>query len=264
MQQHLGLRHLFERRAEAGHQRVRQIADEANRVGQQNLAAAGQLNCAQFRIERGEHAWRLQNLSAGQLVEERTLACVGVADQRHRGHRNRLAPLALLLAHAAHRVQLNLQPVNAPVDLPPIRFEFGFARSACADTAAQLRHRLALAAQPRQHVLQLRQLHLQLPFAGACMAGEDVQNQLRSVQYAARQCGFQVAQLCRRQVVIKEHQVGLNRRGDAGNLLHLAGANQPSRIRPRAPLEQLGSHHSAGACHQFAKFSKRFLCVQLR
>jgi len=73
------------------------------------------------------------------------------------------------------------------------------------------------------------------------MAGEDVQNQLRSVQYAARQCGFQVAQLCRRQVVIKEHQVGLNRRGDAGNLLHLAGANQPSRIRPRAPLEQLAA-----------------------
>ena len=58
VQQHLGLRHLFERGAKAGDQRVRQVADEADRVGQQHLAAAGQFDGAQFGVERGEHARR--------------------------------------------------------------------------------------------------------------------------------------------------------------------------------------------------------------
>ena len=56
VEQHLGLRDLFERGAEAGDKRVGQVADEADRVGQQDAAAAGQLDGAQLGIERGEHA----------------------------------------------------------------------------------------------------------------------------------------------------------------------------------------------------------------
>ena len=106
--------------------------------------------------------------------------------------------------------------VDAPLDLAAVGFQLGFARAARADAAAQLRHRFALAAQPRQHVLQLRQLHLQLAFAGAGVAGKDVQNQLRPVQHAAGQRSLQVAQLRRRKVVVEEHQVGLGGGGDAG------------------------------------------------
>jgi hypothetical protein len=78
------------------------------------------------------------------------------------------------------------------------------------------------AGQPRQHVLKLRQLHLQLPLAGARVAGKNVQNQLRAVQHAAGKRRLKIAQLRRRQVVVEEHQIGLHRGRDAGNLLHLA------------------------------------------
>jgi len=44
VEQHLGLCDFFKRSAEAGDQRVRQIADETDRIGKQNAAAAGQLN----------------------------------------------------------------------------------------------------------------------------------------------------------------------------------------------------------------------------
>ena len=80
--------------------------------------------------------------------------------------------------------------VDAPLDLAAIGFQLGFAGAAGADAAAQLRHRLALAGQARQHVLKLRQLHLQLALAGAGVAGKDVQNQLRPVQNAAGQRGL--------------------------------------------------------------------------
>jgi len=87
---------------------------------------------------------------------------------------------------------------------------------------------------------------------------------LCSVQHAAGQRGFQVAQLCRRKVVVEEHQVRLDRRGNPRNLLHFASANQRGRIWPRAPLEQLGSHHAASTRHQFAELGQRLFCIQLR
>ena len=90
VQQHLGLLHFFKRGAKAGDQRVRQVADESDRVRQQNVAAAGQLDRAQLGIERGKHARRLQHLRAGEPIEQRALARVGVAHQRDRGHGNGL------------------------------------------------------------------------------------------------------------------------------------------------------------------------------
>jgi hypothetical protein len=179
---------------------------------------------------------KIAALRAGQAVEERALAGVGVAHQGHRGHRHRLAPLPLLLAHPAHRLQIELQLVDAPLNLPPVGFQLGFAGSAGADAAAQLRHGFALAGQPRQHVLKLRQLHLQLALAGPCVAGKNIQDQLRAVQHAAGQRRLKIAQLRGRKVVVEEHQIGFGGSGYAGNLLHLAGADQRSRIGPGAPL----------------------------
>ncbi len=154
--------------------------------------------------------------------------------------------------------------IDAALNLPPVGLQLGFAGAARANAAAQLRHGLALAGQPRQHVLKLRQLHLQLAFAGAGMARKDIQNQLRPVQHAARQCGLEIAQLCGREIVVEEHQIGLGGSGHPGNLLHLAGADQSGRIRTRPTLQQLGSHLAAGARHQLAKFRQRFLSVQAR
>ena len=56
--------------------------------------------------------------------------------------------------------------------------------------AAQLAHRLALAGEPRQLILELRQLHLQLAFASPRMACKDVQDQLRPVDDAGRTAGL--------------------------------------------------------------------------
>jgi hypothetical protein len=57
-----------------------------------------------------------------------------------------------------------------------ICLQLRLARPARADAAAQLRHCLAAAGKPRQLVLQLRQLNLQLALAGARVAGKDVQD----------------------------------------------------------------------------------------
>ena len=154
--------------------------------------------------------------------------------------------------------------VDAALNLAAIGFELGFAGTAGADAAAQLRHCLALAGEPRQHVLKLRQLDLQLAFAGARVAGKDVQNELRPVENPAGKLGLEVAQLGRRQVVVEEHQVGLGRGDDPGNLLDFARADQRGRIGMGTALQDLGNDYRAGARDQFAKLGQRFVSVQLR
>jgi hypothetical protein len=95
-----------------------------------------------------------------QRIEQRRLPGIRVADQGHGRHRRRLPPLPLLRPDAAHVFQLLLHMADAPVNLSPIGFQLGFTGAAGADAATELRHFHAASRQPRQHVLQLRQLHL--------------------------------------------------------------------------------------------------------
>ena len=97
MQKQVRLPGLFQRRPEAGDQMVRQIADEPDRIAQQHGPPARQLPAAGPRVERGEQQVLGENVGAGQRIEQRALAGVGVADQRN-GH---LRPLCGHLALAA-------------------------------------------------------------------------------------------------------------------------------------------------------------------
>ena len=258
VEEHLGLRNLFERGAKAGDQRVRQIADEADRVRQQNAAAAGQLNGPQFRIERGEHARRRKHLRAGDRVEQRAFAGVGVADECDGGHGNRLAALALLAAHAAHRVKIALELIDAALNAAAIGFELGFAGPASADAAAELRHGFAAAGEPRQHVFKLSELHLELALARAGVARKDVEDELRAIEDATGQRGFKVAQLRGRKIAIEDNEIGVGGSNDSGDLFHFAGTDEGGGIGARAALNEFGSHLAAGAQEQFAKFGERF------
>ena len=104
----IGLGHLFERRAERGDQCVRQPVDEPDRVGDQQVAAIGQRHAPDQRVERHEQRVLGRGAFPRQQVEQRRLAGVGVADQRHRRHRLLVPPLAQLRAPAANLVDLLL------------------------------------------------------------------------------------------------------------------------------------------------------------
>ena len=70
-------------------------------------------------------------------IEKRGLAGVRVTHQRQRGERN-CAPLAAMhRAGASHPLQFTLDVLDSDGDTAAIGFEFGFAGSACSDSAAQ-------------------------------------------------------------------------------------------------------------------------------
>ena len=72
---------LLERGSEALDQLVRQATDEANRVGQQVLAAVD-LEAAGGRVERFEEAVTDGDVGAGERVQERRLSGIRVSGQR--------------------------------------------------------------------------------------------------------------------------------------------------------------------------------------
>ena len=70
-------------------------------------------------------------------------------------------------------------------DHPAVGFELGFARAPETDTAADTRQVGPHPGQSRQHVLQLRQLDLELGFVAPGAGGEDVEDELGAVHHRA-------------------------------------------------------------------------------
>src|SRR6202022_683408 len=99
-------------------------------------------------------------------------------------------------------------------------------RSASADAAAELRHFDAAPCQPRKHVFELCQFHLQLAFTSARVAREYIENQLRAIDDARVDYALNIALLRRREVMIEQNHIRGDRRRRARNFLQLALAEQ--------------------------------------
>ncbi len=212
VQHEIRVGHLLERRAKRRDERVRQPIDEADGVRHEQLAAVGQPHLADERIERDEQRVRRFRVRARQHVEQRRLAGVGVADERDRRHRRLVAPLAQLRAPLPHLLDVFGDRVDARADAPAIGLELRFAGAPRADAAAEPRQRGARADQPRQQVLQLRELDLQLAFARPRAPREDVEDQLRAVDDLAADRLFDLPQLRRRQLVVEDDDVDVQSR----------------------------------------------------
>ena len=131
---------------------------------------------------------------------------------------------------------------DAAADAAAIHFQLGFARPARADAAAQTGHHHTQARQPRQLVLHLRQLDLQLALARRGAHGENIQNQRRAVHHAAADDLLQIAHLRARQFVVHDQQIDIRALHHQGNIPRFARADVGAGVHPRAVLVQ-PSHH---------------------
>jgi hypothetical protein len=223
----IGLLHLLQGRAEGLHQLVRQVGDEAHGVGQDRRAAVGQADGPQGRVQGGEQHVLGQRIGPGQPVEQGRLAGVGVAHQGERRVRRLLARGPMQPPGAAHLHQLALQLDDAVGDLAPVELDLGLAGAAGPARAPALALQVGPGPhQPRTLVLEPGQLDLQLAFARAGAAGEDLQDQARAVDDLALPGPLQIALLDGRQRVVHHHHVGVQRIGQIAEFSHLARPEQ--------------------------------------
>ena len=153
---------------------------------------------------------------------------------------------------------------DAAENLSPVGLQLRFARSASADPAAELRHFHAASRQPRKHVFELGQFHLQLTFTSAGVPRKDIENQLRAIDDARVDHALDVALLRRREIVIEQNHIRGNRGRRARNFLQLALADQRGGIGPVLALGEFAGDLGARARRQRPQFVERFLGAEIR
>ena len=138
-----------------------------------------------------------------------------------------------------------------------IGFELRFARAPRADAAAEPRHLHAEAGQPRQQVLQLRQLDLQPAFARLRAPGEDVENDFGAIDHAPAQNLFEVARLRGREHVVENRDCRADFVARERNLFSLAASDQRGRLGARPLLRRAQHDDGAGRFGEAGQFVER-------
>lgn len=71
--------------------------------------------------------------------------------------------------------------MNAPANMPAIGLELGLAGATGPNATAETRQRRTHASEPRQEIIELRQLHLIFALAAAGALGKYIENEHRLV-----------------------------------------------------------------------------------
>jgi hypothetical protein len=134
---------------------------------------------------------------------------------------------------------LSFDVTDSPVNFPLIGFQLSLTWTAGTDAAAQLRHLDTASTQPRQQVLELRQLNLQLAFTSPSMFCKNVEDELGAVNYPRIDNFFDIPLLRGGEVVIEQQEIGRYRGRCTRDLFKFAFANQGGRIGSVAALQEL-------------------------
>jgi hypothetical protein len=183
--QQIGFTDFLERRLKRLDQHVRQIAQETDGVREQHPLFVRQGEAAGSRIECGEQPIYRENIRAGEQIEQRGLAGVRVADHRRDWPLMTAPTFALHAADLADAFELAFQLCDSLLHASAVHFELRLARSPGADAARLPREVRPHTREPRQQILQLRELDLQPPFPAPRPLREDVENQLRAIEHLA-------------------------------------------------------------------------------
>ena len=156
--------------------------DEPHGVRNGDLALAREPQAPRSRVEGREHLVGDVHLGARQGPQQRALARIRIADDGQNRDRAAPPPLPPVLALRGELLQLAFEPGQAIPGTPAVDLELRLAGSPSADAAGESRQRnLGALREPRQQVLELRQLHLELAVARGRMLREDVEDELRAV-----------------------------------------------------------------------------------
>ena len=213
---------------------VRQLADEPDGVREAEAVAAPDVHLAGEGVERGEQAVLDEDVVARQGPQHARLAGVGVADER--GGREVAAPLALVGAMVGDFLEPALETRDLAADRTAVRLELRLARPPQTDAAPDARQVGPHAREPRQQVLELRQLDLHLRLGRAGARREDVEDHLGAVHHPHAERLLEILSLHRGERLVEQHQGGTRVPYHALELLHLPLAKIEVRCGGFDPL----------------------------
>ena len=111
-------------------------------------------------------------------------------------------------------------------------------------------------------VLELRELDLELAFAGSRAPGEDVEDELRAIDDLAADLRFDLPQLRRRQLVVEDDEIGARFGARGGERLDLARAEKRRGVGLRPLLQDAEHDLGAGGLRQPGELVERSLGLE--
>ena len=131
-------------------------------------------------------------------------------------------PSPVLPLHAEF-LQLAFEPCHAIARATPIDLELRLARPSPADPPREPGQRdVGALGEPRQPVLELRELDLELAVPGGRVLREDVEDELCAIDDTELHAHGQVARLCGRHVLVDDDELDVALEGADHEVLQLA------------------------------------------
>ncbi len=256
----IGEERFLEGRFEGFHKPVGQAADETDGIGEEKRLAVRKIDAPGGCIEGGEKLVLGQDVGGGDLVEERRLAGIGVADDGAVGDRKFFASLAAgapLLADFGEFALRAVDPLagDAPVDLDllfPLAPGGGPPTLPAAGPPA-----LAVEVRPhpreaRQRVLHAGELDLEASLLGLGAQGEDIEDDFLAVDDGEVSIFFPSALLGGAELVVENDDVALEVFRHVDEFGALAGTHEVAR-------RLLGDAHEFGGGGLDAQRADEFL-----
>src|SRR6266566_5556864 len=231
---------------------VREFANKSHGVREAIAIAFAHVHLARQRVERGEQAILDEHVLTGDGFEQTRLAGIGVADEG--GGRQIAATLPLIGTMLGDVFEPLLEHRDLATNDAPVGFQLRFAGTSESDATANTRQVRPHAGEPRQQVLELRQLHLELRLVTARARREDVENDFGAIHHAHAEALLELDALHGREALVEEHQ----RRAGRGQLVlqrfDFALTEVEVRRRGIDALDGPADHFGAGGVGETLEF----------
>jgi hypothetical protein len=257
----LGGKRLLEGGGEALDQLVRKAADESDRVGDE-VAAPVVVEAPRRRVECLEEPVVHRDVGVGQGVQEGRLAGIGVAGEGDHGRVASLPGLPLRLAPALKPPQALPEHADSSPRQPAVGLELRLARAARPDPTSEPLEMLPHAAHPREVVLELGELDLELSFGRHRVLGEDVEDELRPVDDTQLELVLEPPLLARVEIVVHDQRLGVRVADGTAELGKLSLAHVRAGIGGRPALNELADGYYTRRAEELAKLGQLVLDIR--
>ena len=201
----------------------------------------------------------------GSSVYQRRLPRVRASHDRRSRHGHAHSPLALHAAHGGDLFEFDFQLCYAFADKTSVKLELALAAAALGYAAAALSVEVRPSAvQARKRVFEPCKLHLKPRLAGLCAGGEDVQDDLLSVDDFEIRAVLPIALLCGRKLVVENDAVGFERARGGCDRLELARSDKIVRRRFAQKDNFAPDYFYVEVCDKLGKFVEKRICPALR
>lgn len=149
------------------------------------------------------------------------------------------------------------QGTDAVPDLPSVHFQFCFAGTTCADSAAETRKVVSVPRQSCQPVGKLRQFNLELTFLSASPARENIEDEPGSIHDFRVERLFQILLLTGRKHVIEDDDIDSFNKDLVAKLVYFSLSDVGGGIGPVPPLDDFIDDARAGRNGQLSQLIQR-------